>query len=205
MRAGNGLFLLRQHWRFHWTSWAVVALLVGVSGFVIALIGGANSALSAALTRWTADHFPPTVVTIRPEMPELGPVAVLMAAALPSIEQPRITSETIDQIETMPEVRNLYPVVTPTFPIHAEATFLGEGFGSDVVVAGIDRALIASDLRGGEPFEPVDWRAGEVVPVLLSTYFVDLFNQLYAPTFNTPPLSESTADTASGVARSWWP
>jgi hypothetical protein len=126
-------------------------------------------------------------------MPELGPVAFLMAAALPSVEQPRITIETIDQIETMPEVRNLYPVVTPTFPIHAEATFLGEGFGSDVVVAGIDRALIASDLRGGEPFDPVDWRSGEVVPVLLSSYFVDLFNQLYAPTFNTPPLSESTA------------
>ncbi|MBN1477349.1 hypothetical protein JXA47_11400 [Candidatus Sumerlaeota bacterium] len=187
MRLGNALFLLRKHWRFHWASWLIVALLVAVSAFVIALIGGATRAVNAALREWSSDIFPPTVLTVRPATEDFSLFGFQLA-----VPQTQIMRETIDQIAVMPEVERLFPVVVLTFPTHAEATFMGEGFGTDAVVAGIDLPLVRSELASPEQFVPVDWLGGQRVPVLLSSYFVDLYNLMYAQTISAPALSEQT-------------
>lgn len=194
MRLGNHLFLLIQHWRFHWASWAVVALLVFVSTFVITLIGGATRSMSAALRDWSSDIFPPTIVTIRHETPELGRLAFLVAAAtISNADHPRLTPSDLTEIRALPEVETLYPVISLNFPTVAQATFMGEGFGTDAAAAGIDPELVMHEVADGERFDAVDWQHGESVPVLLSSYFIDLFNLLYAPTIGLPPLSSTTA------------
>ncbi len=187
MRATNTLFLLRQHWRFHWASWMVVAGLVLVSACVITLIGGTAHAVNTALRVWTTSVFPPTVLTVRPETRDLGLLGFHVA-----VPQARITEDTLASIEAMPETLHLYPVAVLPFPTMAEASFLGEQFGTDCVVAGIDAGLVASEIAEGEIFAPVDWQRGVPIPVLLSSYFLDLYNLLYAQTISAPALSERT-------------
>lgn len=187
MRAGNAVFLLRQHWRFHWASWAVVALLVCVGAFIVTLIGGTTRALAAAMREWSKDVFPPTVLTIRPQTQDIGLFGFHLA-----VPQATITAATLAQVEAMPEVQRLFPVQVIPFPTFAEATFMGNGFGTDAVVAGIDPELVRSEVASAERFAAVDWRSGERVPVLLSSYFLDLYNLMYARTINAPALSERT-------------
>lgn len=187
MRTGNALFLLRQHWRFHWASWATVALLVGVSAFVITLIGAGTDAVDTALAEWTRRTFPPTVLTVRPQTQDVGLFGFHVA-----VPQTTLTQAVLDQIAAMPETKALYPVIVLSFPTRAEAVFVGETFGTDAVVAGIDEGLVAGEIAEGESFAPVDWLHGEPVPVLLSSYFLDLYNLLYAQTIGAPALSERT-------------
>jgi hypothetical protein len=188
MRLGNALFLLRQHWRFHWGTWAIVALLVAVSAFVITLIGAAAAAVNSSLHDWSRQTFPPTVLTVRPQTQDVGLFGFRMA-----VPQAHLTQQVLDQIAAMPETRHLYPVIVLTFPTSASASFLGNEFSTDAVVAGIDAGLVAGEIASGESFAPVDWlEQGEKVPVLLSSYFLDLYNLMYSQTIGAPALSERT-------------
>jgi hypothetical protein len=188
MRLANALFLLRQHWRFHWASWAVVAMLVCISAMLISLIGSAAVAVTASLREWSATTFPPTVLTVRPRDENFSLFGFQIA-----VPQATITPEMIAEIAAMPETRAIYPVVPLTFPTSAEASFVGQEFATDAVAAGIDPALLESEIAEGHRFAPVDPNGNEPIPVVISSYFLDLYNLLYSKTIpGAPALSELT-------------
>lgn len=135
---------------------------------------------------------------IRPRLRELFPerrVIVRPASAellIFKMEGPRITEQDLQDFRAMEEVENAFGQMIASFPISAsfQMESIGEGIETDIIIYGVDEGLIANDLVLKSDFPP---RPGsrDLMPTLISDYFVDAYNLGLAEGAGMPKLART--------------
>lgn len=126
--------------------------------------------------------FPEKRIVVKPKTLELGPV---------QLNRTKLNADIIRKIENLPGVEAVYPVQPLLFPVRAEGTIFGQTLSTDVVVNGSPPALVEESVAAGFDFKEVS--PEEPLPVLISQYFLDLYNLGLAPSNNLPKFNKSTA------------
>lgn len=108
-----------------------------------------------------------------------------MDISLVRVDTTQITEETIARIRAFPGVDYVAPQLTITFPVRAEGSIFGTLISTDVVVNGVPRELVATDLAPDKEF-CYNPDLDVPVPALISRYFIDIYNSGYARSQNLP-------------------
>lgn len=175
------LYLLWRHLR-QYPGRALAALLVlTLASTMMLTLAGVGAALRFRVGAVLDDLFPEERVRLEARRGELGPIAV---------ETRPITPETVDAVGRLAGVRAVHPVEPVRFPIRAQGDFFGTTISSDAIVHGLPRELVDDAIDPGEPWaEPAD--PARPLPVVASTYFLDLYNLGLARAGGLPLLSPS--------------
>lgn len=89
-----------------------------------------------------------------------------------------------------PEVNRVWTVETLRIPAAATGNLFGQQLTSDAVIHGVDRELVADALRKDQPWGPPADPQGDY-PVVLSKFFIDLYNLGMARAAGLPLLNEA--------------
>lgn len=101
-----------------------------------------------------------------------------------------ITDETIKAIEHIEGVSFVAPQSTLRFPAYLDATILDTRLSTDVVVYGVPIRLV-EDVPGLSGKFVYTRNPQREIPVVISRYFLDVYNLGYAPGNSLPRLSET--------------
>ena len=172
------------------------------------------------------DVFPLDKIELEPKK---GADPGLLALVLGGGSAPKIRMQVVQQLQTMPEVKRVYPKLRFAFPCSAKGgrDLLGQDIGtSEMMGDGVDPALVESDVHPSFPFEDPWKQPGKActsddqceqpqycehptgategkcvapVPVLVSRYLVEVFNKAIAPAHGLPPVGSVLIDRANGV------
>lgn len=176
MKIRNYLYIVHQNLarkRLR-TSLAVLsmAVAVGILCMSIALALGIQIHILQKINR----AFPERILIGSPQTADISLVRV---------DTTQITEETITTIRAMPGVDYVAPQLTISFPTRAEGSIFGTVISTDVVVNGVPREMVANDLAPGKEFR-YDADLNLPIPVLISQYFIDIYNAGYARSQNLP-------------------
>lgn len=189
MTASNFLQLVRRGLRLHKPRFRIARFGVALSVFFLVLGLGAVRAVSEALRPTLEKLFPERKVLVAPKALEV---------AFVKVNAKRIDDDALARIRALPGVAAAHGHMPIQFPIHAVGKLgpMAGELATEIVVHGVDRALVADGLPETEPF---DWTLdpngglppGEPpVPVVVSAYFLDLYNAGLAETNGLPQLTE---------------
>lgn len=183
MNARNFWYLTRRNVRLRRARWRVARVGVAAAAFFLALgLGGAMG-----LIRWLRPAldqlFPERVLVIRP------PVMDVWALRL---QGPKIDAAALERLRALPGVERISPLAPVTFPLHARGRLPGiaEPMVTEIALHGVSREMVADGLSEGESFE-WDFTSGRPCPVVVSSYFLDLYNLGLAESYRLPRLSEA--------------
>jgi hypothetical protein len=161
-RAGMALFVLA----------VASTLMLGLSG--------SAAALRFRVGDYLTQLFPDEQLRLEARMGELGPVAM---------EAVVINDLLVTRLKERPDVKQVWTVESVQFPLSIEANLFGKSFVSEAVVHGLDSSLVRSELETAD----LDWGepVGEkpVYPMLVSRYFLDMYNLGIAKSSGLPMLS----------------
>lgn len=158
---------------------AALAVLALASTLMLAL-AGAGAALRFRVGSRLADLFPEEQVRLESARGALGPLA---------LEGRPITDEIVAKLRKLPSVLEVHPIEAIRFPVRIEGNLFGNTFSSDAVIHGMDRALV-SDAIDARTSWTVPGDNGQF-PVIVSGYFLDLYNLGMARAGGLPLLSPS--------------
>ncbi len=151
--------------------------------FFLALGLGASIGVWRGLRPALEKLFPERKLIVRPPALRLS---------LVKVETQRITDDTLERLRVLPGVGRVDPQMPATFPLHAEGKFgpMPEPIVTEIVVHGVPRDLVADSIPESESFE---WTLEEVrpCPVVVSSYFLDLYNLGISESNRLPKLNES--------------
>jgi ABC-type lipoprotein release transport system permease subunit len=187
VRLGNFLYLVKgyifeRRYRYVTTVFAI-AVAMAVLYAVAALSLGIQKFVIPEMERM----FPEKILIAKPRTADVN---------LMRLDVTAITDETIRKIQQVPGVERISPQVPLAFPVSAEGSIFGETIRTDVVVHGVSEWLVEQDVAPGETFR-YSPNQDEPVPVLISQYFVDIYNLGLAqsgglPQFNPQALTGRT-------------
>lgn len=126
------------------------------------------------------EAFPEKEIIIEPKSSNLA----FLKVSLNKIDQ-----EKINQIEGMDGVEKVLPVLPLKVPAIAIVSIVGNEFGTDVTLYGVDEELIEKDLVQNKSFV---YAEGRPVPVIVSEYFLELYNNGLAEANGLPKLSRQS-------------
>ncbi|HPB32188.1 MAG TPA: ABC transporter permease [Candidatus Sumerlaeota bacterium] len=126
--------------------------------------------------------FPEKKLLALPRTLDLGPIR---------LNRTRLTGKILDQISALPGVVAVYPMQPVVFPVSAEGTILGQELFTDVIVNGVAPELVLPDVAPGWPYP--DSPDGTWQPVLISKYFLDIYNFGMAQSMSLPKFNEAKA------------
>jgi len=149
--------------------------------------------IAAQLAGWTRGEVVPYLETAFPEE-RLVVRAASVDLLFLRMDGERLGPNTARAIETIDGVARVYPQASARFPVAAEIRMVpfDVGFETDIVLHGVDRALVSADLDDASLFR-WDHNSGQPVPVLVSAYFLDLYNTGLAESSRMPKLSPAAA------------
>lgn len=98
-----------------------------------------------------------------------------------------INDEVVNKLKQVDGVLGVYPILTLNMPVRAEGDILGNEITTDLSVNGVDEEIVQSEVYKGYKFNK---DAEPYLPVLVSQYFVDLYNLGIAESNNLPKLSD---------------
>lgn len=170
--------LLWRHLR-QYPGRALAALLVlALASTLMLALAGAGAALRFRVGSRLGDIFPEEQVRLETARGSLGPLA---------IEGRPITDQTIDTLRGNAAVKQVHPVEAIRFPARVEGSLFGTEYSSDAVIHGLDRALVADAITTATPWAiPA---SPNPFPVVISSYFLDLYNLGLARAGGLPLLS----------------
>lgn len=99
-----------------------------------------------------------------------------------------INDDLIAKIKALSGVAEVYPILPLSMPVCAEGRIFGTELTTDLSVNGVDPEFVKDEVRKGYSFSP---NTSVYLPVLVSQYFVDLYNLGIAEGNNLPKLSDS--------------
>lgn len=170
--------LLWRHLRqYPGRAGAALAVLALASTLMLAL-AGAGAALRFRVGSRLNDLFPEEQVRLESSRGAIGPLA---------IEGRPITDEIVDKLRARPRVKAIHPIEAVRFPVRVEGNLFGNTFSSDAVIHGMDRTLVADAIDSRTA-----WRTpndNEQFPIVVSSYFLDLYNLGMARAGGLPLLS----------------
>lgn len=159
---------------------AALVVLTAASALMLAL-AGMGAALRFRVGGYLAELFPEEKVWLEAGKAALGPVA---------FENKPINDETVKQVATRPEVEHVWPVEPVRFPISVSGNLFGQEVASDAVIHGVTRPLIEDALKKDQPWGAPKSPEGPY-PIVVSRYFLDLYNLGLARANGMPLLSPS--------------
>jgi len=138
---------------------------------------------------------------LEPRVRALFPENRIIARAKPidvsilRLEGPRITDATVTATRELPGVGRVLPQLAANFPSSAVISFgtLGGDFQTDIILHGVPRELVEADLPKMETFTAPEPESKRAVPVLVSAFFLDLYNLGLAESAGMPKLSPAAA------------
>ncbi|MFH0794482.1 MAG: ABC transporter permease [bacterium] len=183
MRLRRFLRLLLSQLRHRSRIFAVTALGLWVALTLFFLVIGLLRGIGFEFLSRFESTFPEREVTVKPRSLDL---------AFLRFTPPSLTQDQLDRIRALPGVESVAGLLPITFPISATGQILGNQLTTDIVAAGIDPEYVASSIAPGRRFAYTPGR-GEAVPVVISEYFLDLYNMGIAEANHLPKLSRSAA------------
>lgn len=185
---------------------AVITFCVAVATAVCALAGSVAWTLSRDIEPRVRAMFPPDRIVARVKALDLS---------ILRFDSARIGEDTIGRVAAVPGVRRVMPQLSASFPASAVIEFADSAFETEAILHGVPRELVAGDLPAAEPWEPLPDGSARPIPVLVSAFFLDLYNLGIAEGGSLPKLSpraavgrtfelrlgESTLGVGEGVTR----
>lgn len=174
------LHLLARHLRqYPGRSLTALAVLV-VASTLMLLLAGAGATLRFRVANYLGRLFPEEQIWLEAGRAALGPVAV---------ETHPITDQTLDTVRQRPEVGKVWAVEPLRVPIAVTGNLFGQSITSDAVVHGVERELVEDALAPDQPWETPANPEGPY-PLVVSRYFLDLYNLGMARASGLPMLSD---------------
>ncbi|MCE5228669.1 hypothetical protein LLG95_03625 [bacterium] len=174
-------FLLHLLWRhlrqYPGRAAAALAVLALASTLMLAL-AGAGTALRFRIGSRLNDLFPEEQVRLETTRGRLGPIA---------IEAGLITDDTLQKLRAIPNVKAVHPIEAIRFPVRVEGTLFGTTISSDAVIHGMERTLVADAIGTRTAWTTPSGQ--EQFPVIVSSYFIDLYNLGMARSSGLPLIS----------------
>lgn len=182
MRPGNFFYLMARNQRIRRSRLLSARLGIGFAVFFLTL------GLGAAIGAWRSVRpvlekvFPPQTLIVRP---------AAMNVSLLRVRVGNLTDSTLDSIRAIPGVRGVNAHMPVQFPLHARGKLgpMQEEIVTEIAVHGVGREVVADALEAGETF---DWELDDArpCPVVISSYFLDLYNLGLAESNRLPQLNE---------------
>jgi hypothetical protein len=172
--------LLRHLRQYPGRTLTALGVLTAAATLMLAL-AGAGVALRFRVTGHLARMFPEEQLWLEAGRASLGPIA---------LEPNPITDETVKAVRARPEAAQVWPVEPLRVPVVAAGNLFGQELAADAVIHGVDRALVSDALRKDQPWgKPAS--PEEPYPVVVSRFFLDLYNLGMARASGLPLLSEN--------------
>ncbi len=127
--------------------------------------------------------FPEKRLVVKPKTLEIS---------LVKINRTKLTSAIIEKIRKLRGVDAVYPIQPIWFPVRAEGRIFGVDISTDIAVNGVSPALVMDSVAPGEDFGGY-YTTEKPAPVIISRYFLDLYNFGVAQSNNLPKFNESSA------------
>lgn len=184
MKLSHLTFFLRRNLRRRpgRTATALVAIAVGVAIFHL------MAALSLVLRTDVLDKietiFPERSLIVRQRSVEIGPLAFS-----PDLLMPQITTATVERIAALAEVESVWPQLPLTVPAMAVGNLMGYEGKTDIVIYGIPGELVEHEVAGPRGFTYAD-PSTATMPVMVSRFFIDMFNLGLAESQGLPKLTD---------------
>lgn len=181
MRFSQRFYLTRKNLsqNFGRTALACAGVAIGMA-IVMAAIS-LTLGIRVHVVERLAKAMPERVISVQRTAVELGPMRM---------PTDPITDEDVLTLKQLPQVEQVWPQIPITFPIRGEGRLIGVELTTDVVINGIEPALVQSDVAPGKTFKYKSDSA-EPIPVMVSRYLLDMYNLGYAKANALPELSES--------------
>jgi len=171
--------LLWRHLRQYPGRAASAILVLAMSSAFMLALAGVGTALRFRVGAYLTELFPDERMRLEASRAALGPMA---------IESRPITDDTVAAVRKSEGVKHVWPVEPVRFPIQAIGNLFGMEIGSDAVVHGVARELVADALTDDQPWAmPTD--PEQPYPVVASRYFLDMYNLGLARAGGLPLLS----------------
>lgn len=175
-------YLLRLLWR-HLMQYpgrvAVGFLVLMVAAMLMLTLAGAGAAIRFRMGDHLQKLFPEEQLRLEAARSAAGPVA---------FEGRPIDQDLVDKVRTLGGVKTVWPVEPVRFPIRVQGTIFGQEIASDAVIHGVPRALVEDALKQDESWAPPADEDG-TYPVVVSSYFLDLYNLGLARASGLPMLN----------------
>ncbi len=182
MSISNFLHLVHRNIRMRRIRMLSARLGIGLAVFFLALGLGASLGIWRGLQPALEKLFPERKLIVRPPAVD---VAMLRVQTL------KITGATLKQFRDLEGVARVDPQMPVKFPVHAEGTIgpLQDSLATEIVIHGVPRSLVAESLPEDESFE---WTFKDTrpCPVVVSSYFLDLYNLGLSESIHLPKLNE---------------
>lgn len=182
MRPGNFYYLIARNQRIRRSRLFSARLGIGFAVFFLSL------GLGAAMGAWRSVRpvlekvFPPQTLIVRP---------AAFNVALLRVRTATLTDSTLDAIRAIPGVRGVNAHMPVQFPLHARGKLgpMQEEIVTEIAVHGVGREVVADALDATETFV---WQLNDPrpCPVVISSYFLDLYNLGLAESNRLPQFNE---------------
>lgn len=170
--------LLGRHLR-QYPGRALTALFVlTVASTLMLALAGTGAALRFRLGGYLDELFPEEQLWLESARSSLGPVA---------FESKPITEETVEQLSRLPGVEQVWPIEPLRFPVSVSGNLFGQELVSEAVIYGVPRELVADALKPDQPWGKAT--PTSPYPIIVSRYFLDLYNLGLARSQNLPLMS----------------
>jgi cell division protein FtsX len=185
MKLRHVAFFLRRNLRRRRgrTITAVGAIAIAIA--IFHLMAALALALRSEVLGKIEKIFPERSMIVRSRTLDIGPLAFS-----PSLLTARITPDMVRRIGELPRIAAVWPQLPLTSPALAVGSLAGYEGSTDIVVYGVPGEMVASDVVGARGFTYAD-PATSTMPVLVSRYFLDVFNLGLAEGQGLPKLTES--------------
>ena len=180
MTPGAWLWLLRRDVLSQKMRLAILIVCIALSAVLFGLTFSAVVYLREEIRPRLRDLFPERRVVLRPSSTD-----VFMF----KMEGPKISEKALEEIRALDGVAAVHAQMPASFPVSAsfEMDRLNVGFTTDIIMFGVDRALIEKDLAPTAEFPRK--REGDPLPALITEYFLDAYNLGLAESASMPKLS----------------
>lgn len=183
MRFGPGFYLIRKNMSQNFGRTLLACGGVGIGMAIVMAAASVAMGIQFHVVKRLRESMPERVISVQRTAIDLGPLRMRTSP---------ITDEDIKRLKAMPEVESVWPQVPIQFPIRAEGELIGVELTTDVVVNGIEPALVQEDVAEGKVFAFSD-DPMKPIPVMVSRYLLDMYNLGYAKANSLPELSEKWA------------
>lgn len=184
MKLRLAVFFLRRNLRRRCgrtlTAVGAIAIAIGIFHLMAALALALRSEVLEKIER----IFPERSILVRARTLDIGPFAFS-----PSLFTTALTPERVKQIAALPEVEAVWPQLPLMMPALATGNLAGYEGATDIVLYGVPGDMVASEVTGARGFRAAD-PATSTMPVLVSRFFVDMFNIGLAEGQGLPKLTD---------------
>lgn len=153
-----------------------LALSVGTLALGFALLGGWG--VGRSLEGYLDELFPARRIMLHPRALNLLWLKVETASIVP---------ETISALYNIEGVKRVSPEAVVRFPVYASGEIGGDEFGTDLALSGVEKWMLGEDAPEDFEYEP---GSGDLLPAVVSKYFLDVYNISFAESNGLPKLTE---------------